>query len=353
MNSESPTQRSASRRYASAAALLFLTLVGMSTTGTAFAQTQAPDARLTRVANLAGQHKPAGVPQDYVQTPFGYFAPACVRHIGASDRILADGTLQKANGIQEQSARCSQDNFTSNGVRVRPNGLGLDGQEVRRGASSAAFKKRSPVPAAIDHAYISSAGYYSGVSPGRIVANWKVPPNPTNVARQTIYFFPALQSDTPVILQPVLGYRGESNSWDLSSWNCCKEGVVWYSDFIPAKSGDQINGDVYATCAAGSVCSSWNIDTRNVTSGRSVRLSTTSYGDLTQIMAGALEVYSVDSCDEYPASGNITFTGVAVYDYRMKQVRSPPWEEIIDNSGLDLQCNYQLDTTSTTATIHY
>ncbi|MCC8729348.1 hypothetical protein QYG06_20660 [Xanthomonas euvesicatoria] len=136
----------------------------MSTTGTAFAQTQAPDARLTRVANLAGQHKPAGVPQDYVQTPFGYFAPACVRHIGASERILADGTLQKANGIQEQSARCSQDNFTSNGVRVRPNGLGLDGQEVRRGASSAAFKKRSPVPAAIDHAYISSAGYYSGVA---------------------------------------------------------------------------------------------------------------------------------------------------------------------------------------------
>ncbi|WP_258531986.1 hypothetical protein, partial [Xanthomonas oryzae] len=127
--------------------------------------------------------------------------------------------------------------------------------------------------------------------------------------------------DTPVILQPVLGYRGNSNSSDLSSWNCCTDGVVWHSDFIPAKSGDDINGDVYATCAAGSVCSSWNIDTRNVTSGRSVRLSTTSDGDLTQIMAGALEVYSVDSCDEYPASGNITFTGVAVYDYRMRQVQ--------------------------------
>ncbi|WP_019303997.1 hypothetical protein [Xanthomonas oryzae] len=325
----------------------------MGAIGTALAQTQTPDARLMRVANLASKHKPAGVPQDYVQTPFGYFAPACVRHIGANERILADGTLQHANGVREQYARCSQDNFTPNGIRVRPNGLGMDGQEVSRGASSAAFKQGRPVTAAVNHAWISSAAYFIGVSPGRIVANWQVPPNPTNVASQVIYFFPGLQSDTPVILQPVLGYRSHSNSWDLSSWNCCTNGVVWHSDFIPAKSGDDINGDVYATCAAGSVCSSWNIDTRNVTSGRSVRLSTTSSGHLTQIMAGALEVYSLDSCDEYPASGNITFTGVALYDYRMNQIRSPQWHEIIDNSGLDVQCDYQLHTTSTTATISY
>ncbi|MGS0540254.1 hypothetical protein WMO32_05525 [Xanthomonas oryzae pv. oryzicola] len=174
--------------------MLFLTLVGMGAIGTALAQTQTPDARLMRVANLASQHKPAGVPQDYyVQTPFGYFAPACVRHIGASERILADGALQHANGVREQYARCSRDNFTSNGIRVRPNGLGMDGQQVRRGASSAAFKQRRPVPAAVDHAYISSAAYFSGVSPGRIVANWQVPPNPTEVASQVIYFFPALQ----------------------------------------------------------------------------------------------------------------------------------------------------------------
>ncbi|WP_404467223.1 hypothetical protein [Xanthomonas oryzae] len=96
------------------------------------------------MANLASQHKPAGVPQNYVQTPFGYFAPACVRHIGASERILADCALQHANGVREQYARCSQDNFTSNGIRVRPNGLGMDGQQVRRGASSAAFKQRRP-----------------------------------------------------------------------------------------------------------------------------------------------------------------------------------------------------------------
>ncbi|KAB7764741.1 hypothetical protein [Xanthomonas maliensis] len=325
----------------------------MGAIGTAFAQTQAPDARLTRVANLADQHKPAGVPQDYVQTPFGYFAPACVRHVGAGERLLADGLLQHANGIREQTASCSQDNFTSSGVRVRPNGLGLDGQQVRHVAASTALRQRRPVPAAIDHAYISAAGYESGVSPGRIVANWKVPPNPTNVANQTVYLFPALQSEAPVILQPVLGYRGASNTWDLSSWNCCEEGVVWYSDFIPAKSGDQINGDVYATCGAGKVCSNWNIDTHNVTSGRSVRLSTVADGDPTLIMAGALEVYSIDSCDQYPPSGNITFNGVAVYDYRMRQVRSPPWGQIIDSSDLDVQCNYDLGTTSTTATIYY
>ncbi|UWI56191.1 hypothetical protein [Xanthomonas oryzae] len=99
----------------------------MGAIDTALAQTQTPDARVMRVANLPSQHKPAGVPQDYVQTPFGYFAPACVRHIGASERILSDGALQHANGVREQYARCSQDNFTPNGIRVRPNGLGMDG----------------------------------------------------------------------------------------------------------------------------------------------------------------------------------------------------------------------------------
>ncbi|SBV52526.1 hypothetical protein XBLMG947_3322 [Xanthomonas bromi] len=157
MPSESPTQRFASRRYAGAALWLFSTVVGLGAISTAFAQTQAPDARLTRVANLASQHKPAGVPQDYVQTPFGYFAPACVRHVGAGQRILADGALQHADGVREQTASCSQDNFTANGIRVRPNGLGLDGKQVRRGASSAAFKQPRPVPAAVDHAYISAS----------------------------------------------------------------------------------------------------------------------------------------------------------------------------------------------------
>lgn len=335
-----------------AALLLLLSTLGLS--GTVLAQEAAPDARLERVANLSAASKPAGVPDDYVQTPFGYFPPACVRHIGSGERVLADGGLQRANGAREQAQVCRQDNFTPDGIRVHPNGRGVDGRQLRGTDALTTTTQQRAVPPPITHDWVQAAGYDTGTPIGRIVASWTVPSNPTNVAGQTVYFFPGLQSDTPVILQPVLGYRGNSNSWDLSSWNCCKDGTVWHSDFIPAKAGDQIVGDTYATCSTrGRNCASWNIDTRNVTSGRSVRLSTTSSGNLYLVVGGALEVYAVTRCDQYPADGRITFARIGVYDYNFNRVQSPPWRSIADSSQLDVQCNYSVNTTATSATITY
>ncbi|QDI02494.1 MULTISPECIES: hypothetical protein [Xanthomonas translucens group] len=340
-------------RRACAALLLSLPLMGLSVT--ALTQTSTPDARLARVGALPAKHKPAGVPDDYVQTPFGYFPPACVRQVHNGERILKDGSLQHANGAREPAQACTQDNFTPSGVRVRPDGRGIDGQQVRNAVALAASRSRRSVPPPIPHGYIMVAGYHTGTPLGRIVASWTVPQNPTNVARQIVYFFPGLQSDDPTILQPVLGYRGESNAWDLSSWKCCQEGTVWYSDYIKAKAGDQIVGDTYATCGTGNPCYDWNVDTRNVTTGQSVRLSTTYNIDSEshQVMGGSLEVYWLDSCDQYPPEGSITFTNIGVYDYQMNRVRSPPWRTLDYSAGYDVQCDYDVQTTSTSATIFY
>ncbi|AKK68628.1 hypothetical protein [Xanthomonas translucens] len=360
MHFDPPSAPSAARRCA--ALLLLLPLIGLS--ATALAQTSSPDVRLARVGALPAEHKPAGVPDDYVQTPFGYFPPACVRQVHNGERLLKDGGLQHANGTREQAQACTQDNFTPNGTRVRPDGRGIDGQQVRGNAALAASRSRRSVPASISNGYMPAsiskgylkvAGYYTGTPLGRIVASWTVPQNPTNVAQQTVYFFPGLQSNDPTILQPVLGYRGENNAWDLSSWNCCQEGTVWYSDYIKAKAGDQIVGDTYATCGTGNPCYDWNVDTRNLTTGQSVRLSTTYDIDSEshQVMGGSLEVYSLDSCDQYPPEGSITFTNIGVYDYQMNRVRSPPWGVLDFSSGYDMQCDYDVQTTSTSATIFY
>ncbi len=336
--------------------LLLLPLLGLSSVSTALAQQYAPDARLMRVADLKAKHKPVDVPDDYVQTPFGYFPPACVHHISNDERILGDSSVQHANGVREPPQVCTQDNFTAKGIRVHPDGRGLDGLQVRGSAALTASKPHGSVPpAALDHNWIQAAGYETGTPMGRIVASWQVPQNPTNATQQVLYFFPAIETDYKAILQPVLGYYGDSNTWDLSSWNCCQDGTVWYSDSIPAKTGDQIVGDTYATCNDGRPCYSWNVDTRNLTSGQSVRLSTTYYGDqrTKKVIGGALEVYYLDSCDQYPPDGSITFNNIGVYDYKLRRVQSPPWNSIIDSSGLDVQCNYDLGTTSTSATIYY
>ncbi|WP_369916629.1 hypothetical protein AB8810_05975 [Xanthomonas sp. NCPPB 3005] len=352
-----PSVRSArsTLRRCSSTVLMLLSLLGMAGAASAAPQDGAPDARLARVGAMSAAHKPAGIPDDYVATPFGYFAPACVRQVHSGERILEDGSLQHVDGVREQAQACTQDNFTPSGARVRPDGRGIDGRQIRSSAALTASRARSAVPPPIAHDWVQSAIDVTGAKMGRIVASWKVPQNPTNVAHQTVYFFPGMQSDDPTILQPVLGYRGDSNTWDLSSWNCCQNGMVWSSDFIPAKAGDQIVGDTYATCNNGRPCANWNVDTRNVTTGESVRLSTTYdiNSNTHLVIGGALEVYSVDSCDQYPPDGRITFNAIGVYDYKLGRVQSPAWVSYSDSSGLDVQCNYDVQTTSTSATISY
>ena len=41
----------------------------------------------------AGPNRPAGVPDGYVITPFGYFHPSCVRQLTEGETLLADGII--------------------------------------------------------------------------------------------------------------------------------------------------------------------------------------------------------------------------------------------------------------------
>lgn len=75
--------------------------------------------------------RPAGVPADYVITPFGYFSPACIQQIHSGDQITQDGGIQRVTGSLEQRKICSQDNFTRDGVRVKPDGRTLEGKLAR------------------------------------------------------------------------------------------------------------------------------------------------------------------------------------------------------------------------------
>jgi hypothetical protein len=303
-------------------------------------QAAPPTLQLTRVGTLPPGAKPAGVPDDFVVTPNGYFSPDCVATIHAGDKLQKDGLIRHASGAVEKPATCGKANFNLRGDRVEPNG-----QVTLR-------SKATPPPE--QTGWVQSANYSSDKPIGRIVATWTVPSAPTTQDDQVIYFFPGLEQlpDVKSILQPVLGWNGYSDKkWTLASWNCCVDGTTFHSDPVPANEGDNVVGDTYSTCAAGVACDTWKIDSRNTTTGQTSSLSTDPYADLNWVFGGVLEVYNVSTCGEYPG-GPITFHDIEVYDRDNNRVANPPWQGG-DTSKVDPQCNYGLNTTATSATISY
>jgi hypothetical protein len=185
---------------------------------------------------------------------------------------------------------------------------------------------------------------------GELRANWLVPPAPTSHDGQTIFFFPGLEDDDSndtTILQPVLGWNATpayKNVWSLASWNCCVDGTVQHSPFIPTATGDNIFGDTFIACKPGSKqCGEYSVNTVDSTTGASTELKDTSSFGLTfnWAFAGALEVYNVSKCSDYPSnsSGSTQFFYLGLFDEDLHPV-TQHWVDWKRWHGLTPQCNY-------------
>jgi hypothetical protein len=56
--------------------------------------------------------------------------------------------------------------------------------------------------------------------------------------------------------------------------------------------------------------------------------------------AGALEVYNITQCGDYPSNGAISFYDVGLYNYNFAKIGSPSWSVTNLSSGLTPQCGY-------------
>ena len=56
--------------------------------------------------------------------------------------------------------------------------------------------------------------------------------------------------------------------------------------------------------------------------------------------AGALEVYNIAQCSDYPSNGAISFFSLGLYDYKFAQIADPDWSITNQSSGLTPQCRY-------------
>lgn len=295
----------------------------------------------------AGHNRPASVPEGYLITPFGYFHSSCVVRMAEGDKRIASGSaIQHRDGTINTVPACGYQHFTAKGEAGAPG----------------AVKPNAPT---IGHSWIEAADVTTGNSYGQLTATWIVPPTPTSHDGQTLYFFPGLEDDADVvtIIQPVLGWNADfSNAWGIASWNCCtgtsgsSVGNIWESPAVRVNSGDTIDGIIRSACGAGTLsCTQWNISTYDENTGGSSSLAGASNDGQTfnWAFAGAVEVYNIAQCSDYPPNGSITFSNVALDDYNFNLISNPGWSIISWASGLTPQCGYGGQTTATSATLDY
>src|SRR6185437_13403326 len=298
---------------------------------------------------LAGPHRPAGVPADYVITPFGYFHPSCVVQLNKGEHLSKQLVLRRRDGSETQIPACKYPHFGPAGTppaKTEPSNEGSVNQS-------------QPVPPpTISHSWIESSYTTTNSSYGEEVSTWTVPPTPLEQDGEVIYFFPGLEDindSATSILQPVLGsYDG--GQWNIASWNCCISGVADESTPVNVAVGDKIVGTTEMTCATGTTnCATWNVITEDQTTGQSTELpDTPADGQIFNWgFGGVLEVYYVDQCLDYPPNASLTMTSL-LYGTSMNQIASPTWTDWMTVPADAVpQCNYGVTATATQTTLTY
>ena len=293
----------------------------------------------------AGTHHPAGVPDNYVITPFGYFHPSCVIGLAKGDTQVDNGhAVQHQDGSVTHIAPCAYPRYTAKG------------EKITEGQSTQNTQQNAP---SIVHNWIEDYETSTNTSFGVLVANWIVPQTPMSNDGQTVYMFPGLEdiNDAVRILQPVLGWNADfTSAWGIASWNYSPDGNYWESTPVPVNLGDTISGSMQSTCSAGTLtCSSWNIVTNDETTGQGTSLLGTSSEGQTfnWAFAGVLEVYNIAQCSDYPPNDGTIFSSVFLADNSFNTISNPRWTFEGQYNGLTPQCNYGGQASGAQVEINY
>ncbi|MET0226577.1 MAG: hypothetical protein ABW187_09065, partial [Dokdonella sp.] len=177
-------------------------------------------------------------------------------------------------------------------------------------------------------------------------ASFTVPASPTRHGDQTVYLFPGLEyyEHVHTILQPVLGWNAfQDNAWTLTSWNCCVDGSTNYAGPVSIEPGDVIDGTMTGSnCDASThVCANWTVATRNVGTNQAATLNSVGYSQAFDwLFAGALEVYSLSTCDQLPAGRSVRFSAIDATTIAQAALIDLPWSA--GNPGTLVACDYHM-----------
>lgn len=137
---------------------------------------------------------------------------------------------------------------------------------------------------------------------------------------------------------------GLHDKWWVQSASCdstCSEGPQADADV-----GDSIAGSITQNSCSNGSCS-WATSITDADRGTQGVLSTQDTSYFPDAVAGAVEVYGLTDCDQFPDTA-VFYTGIALYDGNGQQV-TPNWQSITNQSG----CDFRVATTSTSVSLLY
>jgi hypothetical protein len=186
----------------------------------------------------------------------------------------------------------------------------------------------------------------------QIRANWNVPLQPLDRvfgSSQTYFTFPGLQST--FIIQPVLQYgqsaAGGGEGWTMASWHCHSSMGCFHSALKGTAAGNGLIGTVAASNCAGGNCT-WTITTRDATSNIQTVLTVTDTRNYWWGVGGAVEVYGLNTCDQFPIKG-VFYTNIALYDQN-SVLLSPNWTRATPINPSP-SCGFGVGSTTTTVNL--
>lgn len=278
---------------------------------------------------------PAGGPDDYVPTPAGWHHRSCVHQVDDGAQVSKDGLVSRKNGPSYRIARCAYP------ARASRNGPALPPPTGRAAP---------PPPTINGWLEYASRSQPVGSWYRQIRANYTVPVPPLALytsASQVYYTFPGLQST--YIIQPVLQYGGGGNAWVMASWHCNSQLGCVHSPFKNTAAGNTLLGTVVASNCAGANCT-WTITTRDVTSNVQTVLTKTDTYDYWWGVGGAVEVFNLNSCDQFPIRG-VFYTNIALYDQN-NVLLSPNWTRT-QQTNPSPSCSFSVTSAPTTVNLFH
>ena len=199
---------------------------------------------------LAGPHRPANVPEEYVITPFGYFHTSCLQSLSKGERLLADGRVQHANGsVNARVAVCGYPHYLRSGMAANT-AKARSLPEINGWVESASITTGSPTK-----------------SYGALIATWTVPSQPYRDDGQVLYLFP--DSKTSMARRASC-----SRSWaGIRVGGHCQlellpERIVTNSPAVGVSTGDKIYGSITNSCPPGTpACATWSVLSVDLSTG--------------------------------------------------------------------------------------
>jgi len=150
----------------------------------------------------------------------------------------------------------------------------------------------------------------SGTPVTSLTGQWTVPPQPTQADSQILYFWNGIEpTDNSQVLQPVLQWgatpAGGGNYWGIASWYVGSGGVA-VSSLIATNTGDVITGTM-------NILSNGTWEVRAAVGSHNSTLLSVTPNEKDYVYAyEVLEAYTLSSCQDYPPTGVVAFTEIAV-----------------------------------------